>query len=92
MSDYDTHYSDWAKLLAANYTAEELSTLLPINERAAKRAAYLHLRAIEKSTSMQSNSQARAQSRSYMAMLGDKVLAINGALEIHRLFPDKAKA
>lgn len=91
MIDYNLWYSDWSKSFAKNYTADELSRLCAITNKALHRASNAHLRSINKTTGMQSHSQGRAHSRNTVAMLGDKLLAINAALEIHKLFPEKAK-
>jgi len=50
-----------------------------------------HLRAIEKSTSMQSNSQARAQSGNVVRGNYEQRQSYNHALEIHDHYPEKSK-
>ena len=50
-----------------------------------------HLRAIEKSTSMQSNSQARAQSGNVVRGNYEQRQFYNHALEIHDHYPEKSK-
>ena len=54
-------YGDWARQLAKNHTRSELEARLGKNEGAVKGIMGSRLRAIEKSTSMQGNSQHRAQ-------------------------------
>lgn len=88
--DYDTWYSDWMKRLAKDYSREQLERKLHGTKREAKRAAESHLKAIEASGSMQSNSQRRAQARNVTAAKGDEAIALRGALEIHELFPEHA--
>lgn len=89
--DYDTWYNPWMKQLALRYTRDELEDQLYGAGREAKRAAGAHLRAIEKTTSMRGRSQARAQTRNVAAAAGDFKIALDGALEIHDLFPEHAK-
>lgn len=87
--DYDTWYSEWMKQLAKTNTLEELDAKLHGAKHEAKKAAAVHLRAIQKTHSMSSNSQARAQARNATAAAGDYGIALRGAIEIHILFPDK---
>lgn len=89
--DYETWYSAWMKQLAKCYTISELESKLHGVKREGKRAASNHLRAIQRTHSMQSNSQARAQNGNATAAAGDYAIALSGAIEIHNLFPEHAK-
>ena len=89
--DYTTWYSDWMKALARQNTIEELEAMLCGKQREASKAAASHHRAIQRSTSMNSNSAARAHARNSTAAAGESAIAIRGALEIHELFPEHAK-
>lgn len=89
--DYGTWYSSWMKLLARNHTRDELTRMKGGARGDGKRATRSHLRAIERTTSMTGQSQARAQSGNVARAAGDKLIAIDGALEIHDLFPEHAK-
>lgn len=89
--DYETFYGDWSKSLARQYTVSRLETMLYGKQREASKAAASHLRAIQRSASMTSNSAARAHGRNVTAAAGEAALAIRGAIEIHELFPEHAK-
>ena len=90
--NYDTWYSPWMKQLAQNYTLAELERKLHGNRKRVGREAASHLRAIDASVSMSSQSQRKAQSRNVLAATGDEMIAINGAIEIHELLPEHAKS
>lgn len=90
--DYSTWYSKWMKDLAAAHSMEELQRMLDGIASDGKRNAAAHLRAIQRTGSMQGASQARAQSRNTVSATGEKACAIRGAIEIHELFPEHAKA
>jgi len=79
------------KLLAKNYTVSELESKMYGAVRESKKNAKSHLAAIEKSASMQGNSQHRAQSGNNVRASGEYKIALSGALEIHELFPEFAK-
>ena len=85
---FDGWYSDWMKRLALTKTRGQLLRDLGIAKHDGERAGRQHLRAIEKRHSMQSNSQARAQTGNVASAAGDTRLAILGALEIYELFPE----
>lgn len=90
--EYATWYSTWMKQLAANYSKDELETMLHGALQESKKHAAQHLAAIEKSGSMQGNSSHRASSKSCVAATGEKATALRGAIEIHELFPEHTKA
>lgn len=89
--NYDDWYSQWMKDLASKHTLGELQSKLGVTNGETAKAAGVHLRAIERTHSMTSNSAARAHSRNVVAASGDYSIAIRGAIEIHELFPEKAK-
>lgn len=86
--EYATWYSDWSKQLARTHTRAELEAMLGGAAAAGHAAGRAHLKAIERTTSMQSCSQARAQTGNVARATGDTRIAISGALEIHDLFPE----
>jgi len=88
--DYATWYTPWMKTLA-QHTKEQLEQRLYGAAKDAGKAAQTHLRAIERTSSMQSASAARAHSRNTVAAAGELNGALSGALEIHELFPEHAK-
>jgi hypothetical protein len=88
---YETWYSAWSKQLAKNYTRAELEKRVGIASEAASKAARTHLRAIEATHSMTSQSQRRAQSGNVVRAAGEERMAVNGALEIYDLFPEHTK-
>lgn len=88
---YDTWYGDWMKRLALTSTRAELEARIGKASAAGQKAARSHLRAIDATHSMQSNSQRRAQTGNVVAALGDERIAIGGALEIYDLFPEHTK-
>jgi hypothetical protein len=89
--NYATFYSDWMKSLALRHTRAELELMRDGKQRDARRAASSHLRAIERTGSMAGNSSARANARNCVAAAGDARIAMDGAIEIHELFPEFAK-
>lgn len=84
-------YNPWMKLLARTHTVAELESMLQGASADATKHAGQHLRAIQKTGSMTGNSSARAHARNNVAASGDKKIALQGALEIHELFPEHAK-
>lgn len=89
--DYDTWYSDWMKRLAKQNTQSQLEHMLGGAQADVKQATRQHLRAVQKTHSMTSNSAARAHGRNRVEASGEAAIAIRGALEIHELFPEHAK-
>lgn len=84
-------YNDWSRQLAKNYTKQELENMLYDVNKELSKATKSHLNAINKTTSMQSNSQARAQSRNSVSGAAGKKYAIEKALEIYRFYPENTK-
>jgi len=82
-------YSDWSRLIAKNYTKNEISKVLGLTIGAKTKLSENHLRAIKKSTSMSSNSQARAQTGNSLRGNYEKQKAHEDALELHELYPDE---
>lgn len=85
-------YSHFSRQLAKTKTVLELKKMLHKEESQAPRLAKSHLMAIQKTTSMQSNSQRRAHSRNSLALNYENRNAIKNALEIYAYYPDKAIA
>lgn len=90
--DFETWYSPWMKSLAATRTVAELERALYGAQKEAGKAARSHLRAVESTASMGGQSARRAHARNVTAAAGDYAIALDGALEIHELFPEHAKA
>jgi len=90
--DYESWYSPWMKQLARTKTRDELLQLLGVQTKVAERAGLAHLRAIEATHSMTSQSARRARGRNAVSAAGDYKIALNGALEIYDLFPEHARA
>ncbi len=90
--DYDTWYSPWMKMLARSNTRRELEAMGGKSRTEADKASTSHLAAIAATSSMGGQSARRARTRNMTAGAGDQLIAINGALEIHDLFPEHAKA
>ena len=89
--NYDAWYSSWMKQLALNYTLIELERKLHGNRKRVGKEAASHLRAIDASGSMSSQSQRKAQSRNVLAATGDEMIALSDAIEIYELFPEHTK-
>lgn len=87
---YDEFYSSWMKSLASSYSKIELEIMLYGAKSKARESAKCHARAIERTSSMTGNSMSRAHARNSTAAAGDAAIAINGAIEIHELFPEHA--
>jgi hypothetical protein len=80
------------KRLAKQHTQSELEQMLGGKQHEARGASESHLKAIRATGSMQGNSSRRAHARNVVAAAGETMLAIKGAIEIHELFPEFAKA
>lgn len=90
--DYETFYNPNMKRYAKGYTIAELNKMLGKANVDSIKATNSHRLAIEKSSSMQANSSNRAKTGVSVEIAGQLKLDINGALEIHELFPEFAKA
>lgn len=86
--DYNTWYSEWAKRLALTTSRIELETRLMREQSKSTKLANSHLNAVNKTTSMVSNSQRRAQTRNSLAANYDLIMALKSAVEIYELFPE----
>jgi phage FluMu gp28-like protein len=89
--DYHTWYGDWPRQLARDLTRPAIERELGIASAAVSDASRRHLRAVQASTSMASQSSRRAHARNVVAATGERRSALRGALEIHYLFPEHAK-
>jgi hypothetical protein len=87
---YATWYSDWSKQLAKLMTLEQIEKELGCLVYESKKAAASHLRAIDATTSMQSQSQRRAQTGNVVRAVGERRMALSGARQIYYLFPEHA--
>ncbi len=84
-------YSQIARILARTKTKEEIIKEIERINKELEKATKSHLKAIKQSTSMQSNSQRRAQASNLVAGLGERKMALENALEIHKYYPEKCK-
>lgn len=85
-------YSAWSRQLAAHYTRDELEKKLYGVAKEASRLSKSHLSAIEKSTSMQSNSQRRAQTRNCVSANYEERCALKWAIDIYDNYPEHTKS
>ena len=65
-------YPRWARSLAVSYSADDLRRMMGLATGEAASAARAHLGAISRTTSMQSNSQARAHAGNSVAAAGER--------------------
>lgn len=86
--DLTTWYSSQSKQIAKSTKRVEIEKSLGITFSDLAQSTRTHLRAIERTHSMTSQSQARAQSRNVVAAQGEHRSALLGALEIYDLFPE----
>jgi hypothetical protein len=89
---FDGWYSAWMKMLAVRFSRSEIEQRLGIASTAGAKAARRHLAAIDATSSMTGQSQRRAQTGNVARAAGEEAMALRGALEIHELFPECAKA
>ena len=82
-------YSDWSKQIAKLNTVEEIEKIILECEKYSDKYARQHLAAIESTTSMQSQSQRRAQTRNNVTANYEKKRAYQNALEIKKYYPEK---
>lgn len=88
--DYETWYSHWMKHLARTHAVADLERALYGINQATRKATKSHLRAIQATGSMQSQSMRRAHTGNVVAVGSETASALRGALEIHELFPEHA--
>lgn len=84
-------YSDWSRSIARNYTRDEIIREINKLEKGTGKITESHLSAIKKTTSMQSRSQARAQSGNVVIANYERKQAYKNALEIYDFYPEKTK-
>ena len=82
-------YPEWSKQLAKNYSRKDIEKQLSKVWSDIPSAVKSHINAINKTSSMQSNSQARAQSGNVITGLGERKMALLNALEIYDHYPEK---
>lgn len=87
---YDT-YSSWSRQLAKNYTIEELQKVVYECDYLTSKYSMQHLSAIEKSTSMNSQTQRKAHARNNVSLNYEKKRAYQNAIELHQYYPEKCK-
>jgi hypothetical protein len=81
-------YSEWSKNLAKSYPVSELEKEVSKCENLTGKYALSHLNAIKRTTSMQSNSQARAHAGNNVTSNYQRKIAYKNAIEIHKNFPE----
>lgn len=84
-------YSPWSRQLAKGYSKDQLESMLYGSKKDLTKATQSHLNAINKSSSMQGNSQARAQSGNSVSGAYEKKNAIENALELYEYYPEFTK-
>lgn len=84
-------YSHWARTIAANYTKAEIEREINKCDSARSALGRSHFNAVNKTTSMTSNSQRRAQSGNAFRGNWEKMQAHIRALEIYEFYPEKTK-
>lgn len=84
-------YSDWSRQIAKHYTREEIEKEFNKCARQRGKLAESSLKSIQKTTSMQSNSQRRAQSGNALTGNYERMQAYKNALEIYDYYPEKTK-
>ena len=84
-------YNDWSRRLAQTGTKEELEKRLNKLNGEKDKLTQSHLNAIRKTTSMQSNSQRRAQTGNSVTAAYEERNALENALEIYKYYPEKTK-
>jgi hypothetical protein len=84
-------YSEWSRQIARSSTRKEIEKELGICDCQRGKLGESHLAAIEKTTSMQSNSQRRAQSGNVLRGNYERMQAYKNALEIYDYYPEKSK-
>lgn len=85
-------YSDWSRQLAKTYTRKEIEKRLVKTRGELYQASATHLRAINRTSSMSSQSQARAHSRNNVAGTAAERSALEDAFVIHLFYPENAKS
>jgi len=84
-------YSHFSRRLAETKTKEELQKMLVEEDYKTAKLVTSHLGAIEKTTSMQSNSQRRANGRNSLELNYNSKNAIKNEVEIYKYYPLKTK-
>ena len=79
-------YSQWSRTMAVNYTEKELDKMLRGVDAKLEKAKNSHLSSINRTSSMQSNSQQRSQARNLVSYLGEQKQALKDAIEIKQKF------
>ena len=87
--DFKIWYSNFSKVLAKNYSLKELLKQLEKTQKEIKKATESSLRAIQSTSSMQSNSQRRAQTSNVVSGLSQRISDLESAIHIHVLFPEE---
>ncbi|MCK5158518.1 MAG: hypothetical protein KAR08_05150 [Candidatus Heimdallarchaeota archaeon] len=85
-------YPEWSQSIAKTTSKSDIEKRINTLESNRDKYAESHLKAIEKSTSMQSNSQARAQTGNVVRANYEELQAYKNALEIQKNHPEKVKA
>lgn len=81
-------YNDWAKQIFKSQSIKEIKKVITECEFLSNKYSMQHLEAIQKTTSMQSNSQRRAQTGNNVKGNFEKKVAYKQALELHINFSE----
>ena len=84
-------YNAWGRSMAKQYDIDHLKRELAQVERETDRLEMNHLRAIQKTSSMTSCSQRRAQTRNSLTGNYERRVALKAAIEIYDKFPEHSK-
>jgi hypothetical protein len=84
-------YSQWSRLIASKETKEVIEKEIFKLEGKRNILATSHLKAVVSSTSMQSNSQRRAQAGNALRGNWERLNAYRNALELYEYYPEKCK-
>jgi hypothetical protein len=85
-------YSEWSRQLAKTYTQKEIEKRLIKTRGELHRASASHLRAIDRTSSMSSQSQARAHGRNNVVVTAVERSALEDAFCVHLFYPENAKS
>ena len=84
-------YSSFARQIAEGRTWDEIRDEVVELEGNRESLSNSHLKSIERTTSMQSNSQARAHSRNSMTANYERLEAYKDAIELYVFYPERCK-
>jgi hypothetical protein len=84
-------YSAWSRQIAQNYTRKEIEKEIGLADGKRAGLGKSATAAVDRTTSMQSNSQARAQTSNALRGNWERLNAYQNALELYDFYPEKTK-